>query len=169
MDEMETHADLLISLLVRFPQIGAVDYEPSENTLRLLFLIKQAQGDLADFPRLYRAHLSLFHKLRQEKPQLVTVKMFDKSELIVLKIKRDLASLSLQELNLTVQLIGDFCGLGLIQEVQDWEEEDQFEHNALIESLLSNRSRAGQERLTGFREKGRVLVFSTPLSGVTKQ
>jgi hypothetical protein len=42
-------------------------------------------------------------------------------------------------------------------------EEDQVEQNYLIEMLLMSTTWRPLERLTGFRENGRVLVFSVPV------
>jgi len=47
--------DLLISILVRFPQIGTVHYEPAEKALRIVFLIKGSRVDFASFVQNFEA------------------------------------------------------------------------------------------------------------------
>jgi len=78
-------------------------------------------------------------------------------------VVRDLASLSLSELNLIVQLVRDYYGDALVQEGPTMTEEDELEQNLLIENLLMSSAWRPLERLMGFRENGRVLVFSVPL------
>ncbi len=160
--------DLLISILVRFPQIGTVHYEPEEKALRLVFLIKDSRVDFALFVQNFESHLSLFHSFRQEQVLVASVKRIIKDELVALEVTRDLASLSLSELNLITELINDSFEESLVREGPDMVDEDEWEQNMLIESLLSSASWRGLERLTGYRENGRVLVFSIPFKEVTE-
>lgn len=169
MDEVGSQVDLLVSLLVRFPEIGAVHYEPLEKALRFVFLLRADDQSASSFPCAYKAHLSVFYRLRKKKPIVSSLKLGTNPQLRVVEITRDLVTLSLEELNLTIELLRDCCGSDLVRESQAEEENDEWEHNALIESLLAAASPVGPERLTGFRQNGRVLVFSVPLTGVSKQ
>lgn len=168
MDREGNHIDLLISLLVRFPQIGTVHYEPDQKTLRLVFLLKEAYQDFHKFARIFESHLALFHNLKQDNVQVASLKKTENADLTILEVIRDLASLSLAELNVITELVADYYRDSVIQDGPEMAEEDELEHNALIESLLMSVSWRGLERLTGFRENGRVLVFSIPLTGVSK-
>lgn len=91
------------------------------------------------------------------------MKKGETGELTTLEVIRDLASLSLSELNLIVQLVRDYYGDALVQEGPTMTEEDELEQNLLIENLLMSSAWRPLERLMGFRENGRVLVFSVPL------
>lgn len=163
MEHEGSQVDLFVAVLVRFPQIGTINYDPEKKTLRLTFLLRQAQHDFQDFVRRFESHLALFHNLRQEAFGVASVKKTETGEITAIEVIRDLASLSLSELNLIVELISDFYGEALVQEGPDMAEEDEFEQNVLIEALLMSNAWRSLERLTGFRENGRVLVFSVPL------
>ncbi len=167
-DEVNIQIELLISLLVRFPQIGAVHYEPAEKALRFVFLLWEAELDLTELERLYRSHTSLFYKLQNRQGKISPLEIKKNSQLTIVQVKRGLAGLSLAELKLIVKLLEDYCGSALVQEDSALAEEDAAEENALIESLLDSVSGLGLERLTGFRENGRVLVFSSSLTGVSE-
>lgn len=168
MDRDGNHVDLLISLLVRFPQIGTVYYEPDVRALRFVFLIKGDHDDFPEFAQTFQAHLSLFHDLRQEESGVTSLKKTENGVLTSIEVQRELSGLSLEELNLIVSLISEFYGDALVQEGPAVSEDDEFEHNAIIESFLSSIPQRSLERLTGFRDNGRVLVFSVPLLGVGK-
>ncbi|MDI9421160.1 MAG: hypothetical protein QM451_02855 [Bacillota bacterium] len=163
MEHEGNQIDLLIAVLVRFPQIGTVHYEPDAKTLRLVFLVKDAQKDFDRFARYYQSHLALFHNLRQEHVSAASLKKSGNGELTVIEVIRDLGTISLGELNLIVRLVSDYYGDCVIQEGSDMGEEDQVEQNYLIEMLLMSTTWRPLERLTGFRENGRVLVFSVPV------
>jgi len=163
MEREGSQVDLFVAVLVRFPQISTIHYDPEANVLRLAFLLKEAEQDFQKLVNSFEAHLALFHNLRGEVTTVASLKRTSTREITVLEVFRDLATVSLSELNLMVTLIGDFYGDALVQEGQQMEEEDALEHNLLIESLLMSNTWRTRERLTGFRENGKVLVFSVPL------
>lgn len=168
MERQGNYVDLLISLLVRFPQIGTVYYEPKEEALRLVFLLREVQNDFTEFTQLLKAHLTFFHSLGQEEVGLTSLKKTETKGITTIEIMRELKSLSLEELNLIVSLVADFYSSGLIQDGPEVDEDDQIEHNMNIDSFFDSRPHRGMERLTGFRDNGRVLVFSVPSVGVGK-
>ncbi len=168
MDREGNQIDLLVAILVRFPQIGTIHYEPEAKTLRLVFLLKDAQQDFHHFARRFESHLALFHNLRQEDVAVASLKKAETGDLTVIEVIRDLASISSGELNLIVELVSDEYGDTVVQEGHDIDDEDVVEQNFQIESLLMSTMWRPLERLTGFRDKGRVLVFSVP-HGVREQ
>lgn len=168
MEHEGSQVDLFVAVLVRFPQIGAINYDPERKTLRLTFLLRAAHHDFQDFVSRFESHLGLFHNLRQEGVLVASLKKTETGDLTAIEVIRDLASLSLSELNLIVELVSDFYGDTVVQEGQDMGEDDEFEQNLLIDALLMSNTWRSPERLTGFRENGRVLVFSVPL-GVSER
>jgi len=156
-----TQVDLLIAILVRFPAIGTIHCEPETGTLRLVFLIRGADQDFEDFARRFQAHLALFHRLRRKGSPEAVLSQKENGQLTVVEVTRDLANISLAELKLIVELFRDYYGECLVQDGPAMVEEDAFEQDLLIEALLNERGEVGPERLTGFRENGRVLVYST--------
>lgn len=168
MERYDHQVDLFVAILVRFPQVSAVHYDPVQKTLRLVFLLKKGEQDFYQFARDFEAHLSLFHQLRAGDVTTASLKKMENNQLTTVEVVRDLASISLVELKLIVQLLVGFYGDNVIQEGAAMEEEDEQEQNLLIDALLRSGSWRPRERLTGFRENGRVLVFSMPLE-VSKQ
>lgn len=168
MDREGNHVDLLIAILIRFPEIGTVHYEPEKKTLRLVFLLRNVNKDFHYFAQHFESHLALFHQLKQENVSVACLKRVENPDLTIIEIVRDLASLSLSELNLVIRLVSDYYGDSLVKEGPNMAQEDEVEQGTLIESLLISLSWRDLERLTGFREDGRVLVFSIPLTGVSK-
>jgi hypothetical protein len=165
LDLNSTQVDLLIAILVRFPYIGTIHCEPETGTLRLVFLLNEPEQGFEGFARSFRAHLALFQQLMGRSVQASSLRMKETEQLTVLEVVRDLASITMAELRLIVQLVRDYYGESLVQEGPDVREEDALEQEMIIEALLREHAESGQERLTGFRENGRVLVFSTAIGG----
>lgn len=163
MDREGSQVDLFIAVLVRFPQIATIHYDPETNALRLAFLLRGAQQDFSNFVRRFESHLTLFHNLRGDDVTVASLRKTDTGELTAIEVVRDLPSISLSEFNLIVELVSDYYGDAVIREGQQMAGDDEFEQNLLIEALLMASTSRSRERLTGFRENGRVLVFSVPL------
>lgn len=168
MDYNGTQVDLLIAILVRFPYIGTIHCEPETETLRFVFLLHDAEQDFKEFAWRFQAHLGLFHELMRKPMKEFSLNEKKSGQVTVIEVVRDVASLSLAELKLIVQLVQDYYGANLVQEGPDVKEEDAEEQEWIIEALLRERAEFGRERLTGFREDGKVLVFSTAV-GVDRQ
>ena len=167
MEREGSQVDLFVAVLVRFPQIGTIHYDPETKALRLTFLLRETEQDFPVFVSRFETHLAVFHNLRQEEVSLASLKKTDTGALTSLEVIRDLASLSLSELRLIVELVSDYYGSALVQDGPPMAEEDEFEQNLFIESLLMSTNWRTPQRLTGFRENGRVLVFSVP-TGVSE-
>lgn len=168
MERNGTQVDLFIAILVRFPYIGTIHCDPESGTLRLVFLLREAHQDFQNFAQRFEAHLVLFHQLRDRKATVASLRKTENAQLTMVEVIRDMASISLVELKLIVQLILDYYGDSVIKEGPEVQEEDAVEQEMMIEALLMAGSPRQLERLTGFREDGRVLVFSTA-QGVSRQ
>ncbi|NLL49184.1 MAG: hypothetical protein GX249_11430 [Firmicutes bacterium] len=163
MEREGSQVDLFVAVLVRFPQIGTIQYDPEAKSLRLTFLLRESQADFSAFIRSFESHLAVFHSLRQASVGLASLKQTTKGALTTLEVIRDVDSLSLSELNLIVELVSDYYGEAVVKEGPEMAEEDEVEQNMLIDALLMSSPWPTPQRLTGFRENGRVLVFSVPL------
>ncbi len=158
--------NLLISLLIRFPHISAVHYEPSDRSLRLVYLLQRANLDeMQQFVQRAQLHLEAFHSLEAARPipQLATIQHENSDELLILQIKRDVDSFSYEELNLINELVQTSFPEKVVYDLVDSVDVDYFDEEDSIASFLAAGDRFGDEKLSGFREKGKVLVFSTPV------
>jgi hypothetical protein len=158
--------NLLISLLIRFPHISAVHYEPDDRSLRFVYLLRQVQLDeLHQFVQRAQLHLEAFHSFDSARPipQLAAIQHEHTDELLVLQIKRDVDSLSYEELNLINELVQSSFPERVVCDMVENLDEEYLDEDDSIVSFLAAGDRFGNEKLSGFREKGKVLVFSTPV------
>lgn len=166
-DISSDQVNLLISLLIRFPHISAVHYEPSDRSLRFVYLLKGVKrDDLQQFVQRAKAHLEAFHSLSSSTrpiPQVASIQHEEIEGLWTLQVRRDVESLSYEELSLINQVVSDSLGNGIILDSVENIDEDFFDEDGNIASLLSTGVGFGEEKLSGFRENGKVLVFSTPV------
>lgn len=157
-------ATLLISLLLRFPEIGSVRFLPEDGRIAFTFLLRQAKGHvcLAAFERSVHAHLDAFSRVNGGRTGFVSVEFKTYGELSIVEVVREVASFSRHELSLLISLIRDCFGEALVVEtVESLRVDEQIAEEELIDDILEDVRVSGPWReLMGFRDAGRVLVFN---------
>jgi len=155
---------MLIGALVRYPEVGAVKYDPRQQTIRLSLL---ATGTLTDeeFSRL-RERLAdtvgVYNMLDQRRPVVLEIDRESFGELTAITITRDAPTLTPAEVWTIVEFCRDWFGGRLVAEPLDFAGEDEMAaQDEMIEEVLADleTGRAGRD-LIAIREEGRVMVFS---------
>lgn len=164
-DMNSKQVNLLVSLLIRFPQMSAVHYEPRDRSLRFVYLLKGVQcEDLRGFAEKAKVYLQAFHSiapLTAPEPRVAAVHYEQAEDVWVLQMRRDVDSLTYEEVNLINELVQEYLGKAVVCEtVEETVDDEFFEEDMAIDTLLSSGGGFGDEKLSGYREKGRVLVFS---------
>ena len=154
----------VVALLVRFPEIHSVRSNPADSTLTLSFAVRtrldrnaaRALGDrVAD-------HLRAFLDLRGEQPQKIAVTCDRDAAVSFVHLVRDAETFTREELELVSALFVDAFGEKLVRDgapavpVDD----DPAARDELVDVALDAlRDPAQKQRLVGFREESRVLVY----------
>ncbi len=158
---------LLISILVRFPQIGTIQFDSKRRLLSLNFMLSQtvSPADLDAFQESIAVHLKAYHYITGKAPaclKIETKQPYDK--FCMLSIVRDLATLSKGEINLISTLLEEKFHDCLIlddsESVPDFMDELDFPEELIDNMFETVRTQRTAKSLTALRENGRVLVFS---------
>ncbi|HCC33536.1 MAG TPA: hypothetical protein DEQ28_06545 [Clostridiales bacterium] len=155
---------LLISLLIRYPEVASVTYCPDPANLKLTFLLKRPLG-LRRFralkDRVVRS-LDVYDRLEGGPPCSVSLRATTHGRVSVLEIRHDLARTAREGLSLIVELVRAELGGFLAVDSDSFPlEEDLATQEAAIEEMLDSLRESGTGRnLIAFREEGRVLVFN---------
>ena len=154
----------VVALLVRFPEIHSVRSNPADSTLTLSFALRsrldrnaaRALGDRVG------DHVRAFLDLRGEEPQKFGVSCDRDAAVSFVHVVRDAETFSREELELIVTLFVDAFGDKLVRDgapavpVDD----DPAARDELVDVALDAlRDPAQKQRLVGFREESRVLVY----------
>lgn len=155
---------LLISILVRYPEVATIDYDAGNRILRFNFIFRHSlPGTLRDdFQKLLRESIAVFHRLEGYEPQVSHLEYNEGEGLAMLEVYRDVQTLRREEIALIVELVRDSLAEHLVlDEETHLFEEDLLIQEEIIDYLLDNmRGERGQRALFAFREEGRVLVFN---------
>ena len=153
----------VVALLERFPELHSVRSNPADGTLTLSFAVLRRLDSphsraLADR---VEDHVRAFVGLRGEVPATVDVAYDRDRKVTFVHVTRDAESFTREELELLVALFADTYGKRLVRDAGDDAPDDEpAVHDELVEVALDAlRDPTSRQRLVGFREEQRVLVY----------
>lgn len=156
--------NLLVSILVCYPEIATLRFEPADDTLKMTFVLngvpdQKAFEDASDF---IKRSLLTYHALEYRNDAVVEFKLDACGELAFIHVIRDVGTLSRGEIALLSTLMRDRFTEQLVRDINvtNLEEEGVIQEE-LIDSMIGNvKLSRVVERLIGIREDGRVMVFN---------
>lgn len=163
-DEVNVNSvNLLLSILIRYPQISTIKFLEQDRTFRFTFMFKPEEGlKLDTISTTIKKSLLAHCQLLGDEPGCCQVEFKDFSHYGSLEVKRDLASLSSAEISLLINLVRDALGPRLIAESPEPIQDDEtgFQDEVISALLEDLREFPKGHTLYGMRENGHVLVFN---------
>jgi len=164
-EEISNSVGLLISILVRYPQIGSINFMPKSKVLKFNFILTEqlSEENFFSFHQHLFNSLEVYNFLEGKKTLISELKKNDYEKITILEVERDVDTLTQEEISLIVELIRNKFEELLVtdcatESILDEELEMQEE---LIEYMLQDAKASLQEKnLIGFREEGKVLIFN---------
>ena len=157
---------LLVSILVCYPEISTVNYEPEGASFHFTFAMKSIpqKEDYERVGNLLQESILTYHSLEGYEARRIEIFLEGQGHTAFFHIVRDVKSISQGEISLISSIMHENFKDILIrdasQKTDDMEldisaREDAIDH--MIHSLNFSRF---PNRLIGIREEGRVLVFN---------
>jgi len=155
----------VVALLERFPELHSVRSNPADATLALSFAVRDRldrsrERALADR---VAEHVRAFLELRRETPAKLSVTCDRDAAVTFVHVTRDAESFTREELELLVALFADAYGDRLVRDADAdaaFDDDDPRARDELVEVALDAlRDPTRRQRLVGFREEQRVLVY----------
>lgn len=156
---------LIAFLLVRYPEIGSIRFDPTKKTLQFTFVLVKFLSDeeLKQFEEKLLLSLNSISVLQERELGKIELQCtVEEGGLSFLEITRDINSLTQEEIALMIGLIQQFFeGMILLDQDDTVQEEEMALQEEMIEHMLEDLKDSRQEkRLIGFREEGRVMIFN---------
>ena len=153
----------VVALLVRFPELHSVRSNPSDATLTLSFAVRE-RLDRAKTKALadrVGEYVRAFLDLRGESPEKIGVASERDTAVTFVNVTRDAESFSREELELLVAMFAEAFGERLVRDGKNEPvDDDPAARDELVEVALDAlRDPSQRQRLVGFREESRVLVY----------
>ena len=158
---------LLISMLVRYPQIGTISFDSDANSLKFTFIISDVltEEDYEGLKEFIYSSIDSYHSLLQISKCLARIDIYSYDEVSMLTIARDVSSLTCGEITLIVDILSEQFADCLAADMMDDDmigNEDVMINDEIIENILKKvrKQNDNNKSLIGIREDGRVFVFN---------
>ncbi len=163
-DDVTDCVGLLISILVRYPQVASINFDPWEQILRFNFICSRVlnEHEYEEFKMLLVNSIQTYNYLEKKDAALIEIVHQVYDDLTLIEIKRDVGTLVQEEIALVVAVFNQFMGGNLVSDLNEAIiEEDLIVQEEIIEHMLESvRGSVEDKRLYAFREEGKVLVFN---------
>ncbi|MCL6558590.1 MAG: hypothetical protein K6U74_07260 [Firmicutes bacterium] len=163
-DDVNDSVGLLISILVRYPEVATINFDPEKHLLKFTFLYSQVFGDeeLGNLKAKLLDSVEVYNHLEGKETRVVSLSHQICDNLTIIEVQRDVDTLVQEEINLIVELFHQYLNTNLVTEESDQLiEEELIAQEEIIEHMLESIKYSTQDKyLYAFREEGRVLVFN---------
>lgn len=163
-EDVSDSVSLLISILVRYPQVGSINFDPDKQALKFNFIFAQEfeENDLQKFKTDFINSLETYNLLEGKKPREILLTYQRGENLTILEVERDVDTLSHEEISLIIALVEETFLQTLVTEKNEYflEEDLQMQEEMIGHMLENLKGNMQGKRLIAFREEGRVLVFN---------
>ncbi len=153
---------LLISILVRFPEVGTINLEHDQQLLKFTFLLAEAVEECTKFYHCLSDSIILFNELEGRTCRVCSLDFHEKEGIVTLELKRDVETVTKNELSLVIDLLRQqFAESLVIDEGEEIPEEELMMQDEIIKHMLENiKGHNVDKNVIAVREDGRVLVFN---------
>lgn len=163
-EQISDGVNLLISILVRYPEIGTINFNPQTNSLKLTFMIAKipTADEFNNLRNLLLDSIQAYWILEGLIGTISNVELSSYEQVAMLNVLRDVATFSKGEIALIISILRNNFKERLVTDNNDsMLEEDLLMQEELIDNMLQNiKHQKTLNGLIGIREDGRVLVFN---------
>ena len=153
----------VVALLVRFPELHSVRSTPADGSLTLSFAVRKKldRAQTRTFGDDVAEHVRALLDLRGETPARIAVTADRDAAVTFVHVTRDAETFGREELELIVGLMVQTYGDALVRDDADAAPDDDpgAREEAVEVALDAFRDPAQRQRLVGFREEQRVVVY----------
>mgnify|MGYP005848370273 CR=1 FL=1 len=163
-EDLTDSVGLLISILVRYPEVATINFDPDKQLLKFNFIYSQVIGDneLKNLKDKLMDSIEVYNLLEKKEVRVISISHQIFENLTLIEVLRDVGTLAQEEITLIVELFRQYLNANLVTEQSEhFFEEDMIAQEEIIEHMLESIKGSTQDKyLFAFRDEGRVLVFN---------
>ena len=160
----EESINLLTSILVRYPEVGTINYSPRGHLLKLKFILKEEldKKTIKQINEELESCINTYIYLESKsEPKYLKTKNNVCSGITIFEITRDASTLTQKEIGLVVCLLRERFKHSLVTDGYFAQDEELMEQDDFIRHMLDNLKKKNLKNdLIAVREEGRVLIFT---------
>jgi len=164
--EMSTGVQLLASMLVCYPELYSVTYEPKDTEITLDFVVQRqiSHEEMEEFANLVDKSVQTYHDLHGGSPVWLAIDADVNGTRMTVHVRRQLATMLRGELDLLAELFDDKFGDALQVDVHTLDSlEPDFstmQSNVLDQMFDLVQAARIKEKMIGMRDKDKVVVYN---------
>lgn len=163
-EPLSNGVNLLVSLLIRYPEIGTAGFEPQNHCIKFKFMLSAipSPSEFSATKQLLVDSIAAYHLLEGLKLTVSEILLSTYDQVAIISIVRDVHTISKDEIALMITILRQELENYLITDHNNsLAEEDLLLQEEVIEEMLENIKMYHKlHSIIGIRENGRVLVFS---------
>ena len=165
-EQVRPGVQLLASMLICFPEIEAVSYDPHEGWLTMDFVIREhvSTEEIKEFTALLAESIETYHVIEDGLASAMNLAYECHENLTILHISWKMDELSQMEMSLIVHLMTERFGAKLCIDPHGADALDSefgfIQHETLERMLSAIHELPLRERLVGIRERDQVVVYN---------
>lgn len=157
------NTNLLVSLLMRFPEIMAINFDMPKDRCKFVFML-QGEADRKDYGEMsqqLKESLVAFRELTGESFE-AKPKLYRSKKISSIEVTCTTTDLSFEAIHLITSIVDNaFSGMILkdLDTMNNIGDDELVRQEEIIDYLLSHTASTKKENLFAFREAGKVFVF----------
>lgn len=163
-EQLSNGINLLVSILIRYPEVGTASFDPQNHCLKLKFMLHTvpSPSDFSTTKQLVVDSITAYHLLEGLQLKTSEILLQTHDQVAMISIVRDVHTISSEELSLIITILQEnLKDYLIIDNNESLAEEDLLVQEEVIEEMLENiKTYPELHGIIGIRENGRVLVFN---------
>ena len=155
--------ELLVSILIRYPEVTAVNFDPLNQVLKFTFIVNSilTNKEKTKIKQLMLDSINVFNSLKSNRTRLINIVYQSSDNLTIIELQRDMETIVQGEIAVVMGLFQHCLKTSLVTEDNKpvIEEELAIQEKKINYLLESVKKTTRDKYLFAFREKGQVLVF----------
>ena len=158
--------NLLVSILVCYPEIGTISYEPKEDALHFSFAMQEVppREEYESAGELIRESILTYHSIEGFDEGHIEIYLEGQGHTAFFHVIRDIRTISQGEISMISTIMRERFGNTLIADPDSRPDDFEFDlaahENAIDHMIGTLKISRVPNRMIGIREEGRVLVFN---------
>ena len=158
--------NLLVSILVCYPEIGTISFEPGEDALHFSFALQEVppRQVYEDVGELIRESILTYHSIEGFSNARIEIYLEGQGHTAFFHVIRDIRTISQGEISMIASIMRERFAETLMIDPDSRPDELEFDlaahENAIDHMIGTLKITRVTNRMIGIREEGRVLVFN---------
>jgi len=162
-EETNDSVNLIVSLLVRHPELSRVIIKPRSTAIAFFFIVRAVldAGERSRFERSVVEHTQALRSLGRGRKADVAVRFSAGDDLTFVEIERDAKSIGRDEIAMIVGLVSQTFGERLVVNppAEEGEDDTSIQEESVVSALDAVQRGRQRKGLVGFRDERRVLIY----------